>query len=436
MATRFLAGAAQIEITPPIGTDMGGYGGRAGPAEGVHDELLGAALYLGCEHGVILVTADLVGITRETAMRVAAQVAEQTDVDESAVMITCSHTHSGPAMPCLPCLGRFDAAYLDTLERRLVEVAISAWARRVPARWACTRAPTSIAINRRGGRRDYARCGFSPENGATAPYIDLMYVVDEQDAALAVWMCHAAHPVTLRHTNLLFSADWVGYARAALRRYLPDSEVLFAQGCAGNIISWPQGTFEIAQRQGESFAHAVMAGLSPLVAGDVARVGFRQRDLHLPLSDPPPPEEAQAILDTCLQEREEKADEANRGVTSMLDGAVFWAEDLLVLALSGETGRTIDLAVQVIRIDDFAIVGLGGEMFVEYALSIDAASRFAITAVAGYTNGNIGYVPTAQAFAEGGYEVNTAIRYYGTTMLTPEAEAIILRAVQEMLEHV
>jgi len=78
-------------------------------------------------------------------------------------------------------------------------------------------------------------------------------------------------------------------------------------------------------------------------------------------------------------------------------------------------------------------VGLPGEVFVAYQHQIKACSPFANTFVLAYTNGNIGYVPTEDAFPQGGYEVDSAIKFYGTTMLTPECERIIVESACRLL---
>ncbi|MEM0309086.1 MAG: hypothetical protein QXO64_09110, partial [Thermofilaceae archaeon] len=46
-----------------------------------------------------------------------------------------------------------------------------------------------------------------------------------------------------------------------------------------------------------------------------------------------------------------------------------------------------------------------GEPFVEVGMLIKKASPAEFTAVAGYTNDPVGYIPTSQAYEEGGYEV-------------------------------
>ena len=62
----------------------------------------------------------------------------------------------------------------------------------------------------------------------------------------------------------------------------------------------------------------------------------------------------------------------------------------------------------IAAIGNLAIVGIPGELFVELGLAIQATPYFAQTFVAGYCNDLIGYIPTRAAYAEGGYEVDTA----------------------------
>jgi len=61
------------------------------------------------------------------------------------------------------------------------------------------------------------------------------------------------------------------------------------------------------------------------------------------------------------------------------------------------------------RIGQAALVFLPGEPFVEIALAIHAASPFALTAVAGYAEDYIGYIPTDRAFGNGGYETGPGL---------------------------
>jgi hypothetical protein len=61
--------------------------------------------------------------------------------------------------------------------------------------------------------------------------------------------------------------------------------------------------------------------------------------------------------------------------------------------------------LNAIRVGSLAIIFLPGEPFVETALEIERCSPFAHTIVVGYSENTIGYIPTQQAYREGGYEV-------------------------------
>src|SRR5450759_3332682 len=124
MSAPLMAGAAKITITPPIGVDLCGYGGRPGPSIGVHDDLRAGAIFAcdgsGC---AVIITADLIGLDAAEVAEVRALVHDLTDVPPSRVMISCSHTHSGPATDCIAHLGHQDRPYLTVLKRQLASLA-------------------------------------------------------------------------------------------------------------------------------------------------------------------------------------------------------------------------------------------------------------------------------------------------------------------------
>ena len=70
-AGRLTAGVAAVDITPPVGTPLGGYGARHGrPSTGVHDRLYAKALVLdNRSERIAIVTCDLIGVSRFTLLR-------------------------------------------------------------------------------------------------------------------------------------------------------------------------------------------------------------------------------------------------------------------------------------------------------------------------------------------------------------------------------
>jgi hypothetical protein len=426
------AGWAETDITPPVGVDLCGFGGRSGPSTGVHDRLLAKALYLADEGAAVaLITADLIGLDAGTVSAIRQRLRERLGAAAPETMIACSHTHSGPTTPCLPSLGTPDTAYLESLQEALVGPVAEARARAQEAAVGFGQAAVQVGINRRERRPDGQTVLGRHEAGLTAPTVDVMRV--ETTAGCAVLFSHAAHPVTLGGDNLLISADWPGYAHRFAQEALGEGCLaLYAQGCCGNLNSDPRGSFDMAEEQGRRVAAAAAQAAADIEPTPPTSLAAASVTLELPLDDPPPLAEAQAVLAAAQAQWEAGG---NYGARKMHAGVLERAQRLVALAQQGATGLTQPFEVQAFRIGDIALVGLPGEVFVEYQHQIKACSPFAATFVLAYTNGNIGYLPTAAAFPEGGYEVDGAILCYGTTMLTPDCERLVVDAACGLLRR-
>ena len=91
-------------------------------------------------------------------------------------------------------------------------------------------------------------------------------------------------------------------------------------------------------------------------------------------------------------------------------------------------------AVQALRIGDVALIGVAGEAFVEIGLAVKARSPFPHTIFLGYTNGCLGYIPTANAYPAGGYEVHRAHAVYRLpATVAPGSEAMTLAVSVRLL---
>ena len=89
--------------------------------------------------------------------------------------------------------------------------------------------------------------------------------------------------------------------------------------------------------------------------------------------------------------------------------------------------------VQSLRIGELCLLGVSGEPFFEIGQSICRASPSQNTWALGYCNAYTGYLPTARAFAEGGYEVSDSFRYLGMWQLAPSSERRVVKAAQRLL---
>lgn len=428
---QLLAGVAKIVITPPVGIDLTGFGNRSGPSTSVHDDLRAAALYLESNVPLLIMTCDLIGLDDASVAEIRAGIAKQTGLPVGNIMIGCSHTHSGPATPCLNYLGKVDGAYFSVLKRKLIGLGRMAFDSRQPAVLGHLREPVAIGANRR--KMVSGQMKMTPNDaGAIAAWVDVVAVDTRDGQPLARYFVNATHAVTV--SGLEISGDWPGYAQRLVERIYGDGCVaLFGQGCCGNINSDPRGTFEIAERQGRVMAGAVIKAAEYCAKCPEVTLGAASEVLALPCFDPPTLEAAEGHV---AQARQQAADPANNyGSQMMADGNLQWAERVLALAQAGATGLTRSCEVQAFRLGEFGLVGLPGEVFVEYALNIDAHAGYQQTATMAYANGNIGYIPDARAYPDGGYEVDHAIRFYGDTMLAPESEKLILDSALGLLKQ-
>ena len=96
------------------------------------------------------------------------------------------------------------------------------------------------------------------------------------------------------------------------------------------------------------------------------------------------------------------------------------------------TGLPLDL--QVVALDDVALIGLPGEIFVETGLAIAEASPFSLTLPVGYANGSIGYVPTSEEVPYGGYEVLDARACHQGRFLRDDADRVLTAGALRALE--
>jgi len=87
--------------------------------------------------------------------------------------------------------------------------------------------------------------------------------------------------------------------------------------------------------------------------------------------------------------------------------------------------------------DDLTMVGLAGEVVVDYSLRLKKELAGTPVWVAGYCNEVFGYVPSQRVLQEGGYEARDSILYYDITVtpFAPSVETLIVDKVHELVRQ-
>ena len=429
------AGIAKNKITPPVGVDLTGYVGRPGPSTRVHDDLFATALVLddGAKR-IGIIAIDIVGtdMAQDAALRDA--ISKATGIEPKNLLIASSHTHAGPAIGVLRQCGTPDEACVRRLWAQIVATAKEANEKLVDARLSYARAESELAWNRRNWVVE-AKVQQSPTSGViTDPEIGGLLV--ELDGQKPVMLFnYACHGVVMGGENLEISADWIGAARDALESSGSIGTAIFLQGCCGNINPRYRGTFDEVRHAGESVAKPLLDALAKSKPIEDPKIKVAWKTVDLPYM-PLPEEETleQEISFRCGEIEKAQAEGAPLVYGQVHKAMLGWARDALRMVT--ESGpESITVGLQAISIDGVVLTTLPGEAFCEYGLAFRKMTKSSVIPV-GYANGNIGYIPTAEAYKEGGYEVNDAIKYYAVKMIAPESEGIILAAMKGLLAEV
>jgi len=410
-------GAAERDITPAGSVFLYGYPHVPRMSTGVHDPLLASAIFL--DDGrcpVVFVACDLIWLPRDLTIRAAGRIEQLTGVPAGHVIVTATHTHSGPVTTRMisneadPVVPAPDGAYLDRLEECIVEAARLAHADARPA---------TVRL----GRADAAGVGTNRRDPAGPADLELPVLVARarsDGAVLAVMTVCAMHPTVLHEDSTLISGDFPGLARRRLRgRVLePGRPLVYHTGAAGDQSPrhvTAANTPAEAERLGGLLADAIVAGLA--AAEPVApSLSVESLDVELPLRElPGVPEAEDRVRRAAARVRELAASGAPAAAVRTAEVDAFGAEETLALARAARTGRLREAAdrcrpirVTLVRIGPLALVCWPGEVFVEFALQVRRRHPEAhVIALAG---GELqGYLVTQQAVDQGAYEAGNAI---------------------------
>jgi len=371
----FQIGIATVDITPPGGVKLAGYGPRKGaPSTALGHTLRAEALVCKGTGGAwALVTSDTIGYPRELVMRVRERIAAQTDLRPEQILISATHTHSGPAAMRTYSkeTTQQEDAYRQELEARLAQVVVDASKALRPGAFevAWTEAP-DLAHNRRVVHDDgTAENDWLDEDGRHTGYFDpavMLVAVRRPDGTRdALLVNYGCHPVVLGPRSFDISADYPGYLKDLVEAQHPGMAVMFALAGGGNIN--PRLCIQVGaehpKRMGETLGKIVLAAMDNLRPVAVGPVASSQQ------------------LWSFASERQ-------------------WPE-----GSQRKKGDAIETEIMALRAGDLALVSLPGELFSEYAAMLREASPVPETVVVSLANDASGYLPVDAAMAQGGHEV-------------------------------
>ncbi|MCD6318130.1 neutral/alkaline non-lysosomal ceramidase N-terminal domain-containing protein [Candidatus Aerophobetes bacterium] len=432
------AGTAVVDITPPVGTRMGGYRLRDIPSQGIHDPLYAKALILEQdEQRIAILTVDLGAVNKNIVEKTKGLIEDKTGIKKEAILIAASHTHSGPDTFFLTD-ENLNKTYISILPEYLAGAVYWATNNMQPVKIGVGRGKVQgVSFNRRLKTKD-GRVKLNWEKISSAEIVSEGPVDEElgiikvetlKGKLLAVLINFALHAAVVGPQNLLFSADWPGYTMRLIEKVKKGCIALFTNGAEGNInhIKTPgvwKGTFEEAQRIGTIIGAEALKILARVSTIPEAIIGNKSRNIKIPLRKAP-----FASLDQLKELIKKEEKQLGEAKSSKLKKDLQRNKEILWIMEQNQTEEEIE--IQTITIGDNVLVGIPAEYFVEYGLEIKAKSPFNYTFIVGLANGYIGYIPTLEAFKEGGYEVE----FCATSKFVPQAGEIIKKEVLKLINE-
>jgi hypothetical protein len=362
-----MLGVTRVDITPPVGTPLAGYGSRKGRGStGIHDRLYARAVALSDgDQTVILLANDLLAITDDIRTAVYQKINREISLKPDSIMISASHTHSGPGALAKRfwesfATGPFEQSVFEEITQKMARAAVEAYQGMKPARLGSGSVQVPDLISNR-----------MVVDGPRDPDLSFLVIKTVDPGVTAYVANYSAHPTVLKDNNDLISGDFPG----ALERHLEETPGVIALYTAGSVADMtanpPEGTddFEKADKMGRALANKILEALPSVVYRDHARIGSVLATVQLPS-------------------------------TQVKLGRHRLASSLGNLFFDRQT------VIQAIRVGDSLLLGVPCDLSSEIGLEIkqQARSHGLNAIVVGFANDYIGYVIPEKYYYTNAYE--------------------------------
>ena len=417
------------EVTPPEDHPL--CGGWITPVRGVDDPLkaLGVVL-LGGTKPVVLCAVDWTGLRNEAFRIWRAALASAAHTTPEHVSLHCVHPHNAPfadveaekLIAAAKAAKSLDLKYFDECVKKSADALKASLVKAVKFTHVGTGAGEvkEVASNRRvlgdDGKVKFTRTSATkskeardaPE-GLIDPKLRTLSFWDGEKA-LAALHFYACHPMSYYGDGRV-SADFCGLARQKFQDETKVFQVYF-NGCGGNVTA---GKYNDGSKENRPVLRdRIHAGMIEAWK-DTTRTEVKEWDWRFEAVKLPPRKEA-----SFGEEESKKALADEKANAAKRNNAAYQLAWLKRKDTPIEV-NCLDFGGKVLNLF------LPGEAFVEYQLAAQKVRPDAVVHVAAYGDDGPGYIPTAKAYLEGGYEPTVALA-------GPDSEDILLTAMRKLLK--
>lgn len=420
-------GLAEVSITPEQPVFMAGYSSRNKPFEKVESDLFAKAMALEDQNGyrAILITSDLIGFRASIAEPICERICAKTGLHREQILINSSHTHTGPTLSLdespRESMTAEDAqrtvAYTRKLQDKVVELGVQALSRLEPAELAWNVGVVHFPMNRRQFTPNGVILGANPR-GLADRTVPVLRVTNREGKLRAVLFGAAVHNTTLRPKNYEICGDYAGFAQVFIQEHHPGVQAMFMLGCAGDADPYPFGSMELARQHGTTLGTEVCRILETKLqpVNGPLKIAFDRIDLPLQ-------QLSRADLEQLISQTRGAVPGVAKEMVAKLDQGEKLPENYKCPVTVWQFGS------------DLTLVGLSGEVVVDYVTMLEHSLGPKPLWLAAYCNDVFGYLPSARVLDEGGYETRGII-YGGPGFFDRTAQDKLVAKVRELAEKV
>ena len=416
------AGAATVDITPTLkGVPLAGYGSAPrrdvtlatipariaaalgacydpspgtvaslfAPNKGKHDPITARALVLANgKTKAAIVKVDTIGVSRQFRDGVE-QAAKKLGIPAEHLILAATHTHGGPGAVSNQKIWEIIAA--DCYHKQTYQAMLAGV---VDALKKAHANLTAARVGISAGKEDRVTKNRMDKNKATKidPQLGLIKVVDYYSGKpIAALLNFAMHGTCLGASNMLFTADVMGYVEAAVEKKLGGGVAIFTNGAEGDVAP-NQGGFTGAAKIGQLLADTT----SKLWAKTTTKSWFEIAGAYGDIKFPAP------TFNGCMP----------------LFGSKTTICDLIPgVKIPLSMFMQSKLPFGALRLDDVVLATIPGEAITDIGLAVKADGKkkgFRLTFVVGLANDYMGYIVTEKEYFLGEYESQATMFGKGT----------------------
>ena len=417
------AAFAGVDLTPGKPIHLAGYASRDRPFESVEAPIFGKAVALtdAENHRAVLITTDLIGFSAAVVDPICERIIEETGVERSDILINSSHIHTGPSLT-LDSSGQGGEAqveYTRSVQRKVADLAIEVLqADGEPVVLSKGEGVVNFVMNRREWTAERGVIlGVNPSGPVdrSVPVLKIAKPGDDGETLGIVFQA-ACHNTTFGGRFYGVTGDFAGYAQTYIESRQPGVQAMFMTGCGGDANPYPKDdSMADSKQHGEELGSEVLRVVSQEMKSVSGPLNTAFSRVDLPLESLPSKRELAELKLKHGGWRGWVADEMGKFHEP---GSDPFPESYAAPMAVWQFG------------DDLTLVGLSGEVVVDYVPLLQRKLGYLNLWISAYCNDVYGYLPSTRVLEEGGYE--TRGLYKGVGFFKPEVERAVADGIAKL----